>query len=131
MDRITAFDARVYRGDDGIWRHSDSDQPVPGARDMTLRDIYPDLVVVGSRKLGNQVVLVPDPLVRENADLAWVRDVATGPTRSYDHEQRRGFGATPGWSDVWPVPIAEWDGRAREALGIMIDDWTDGEELPR
>jgi hypothetical protein len=131
MGRITAFVGRVYRDDDGVWRHCDTDQPVPGARDMTLRDVYPDLVIVGSRKLDNQVVLVPDPLVRENADLAWVRDVANGPTRCYDHEQQRGFGATSGWSDVWPVPIAEWDRRDREALGIVIEGWSDGQELPR
>jgi hypothetical protein len=98
---------------------------------MTLRDPYRDLVIVGSGKLNNQLVLVPDPLVRENTDLAWVRDVATGPTRSYDREQLRGAGATPGWSDVWPVPVAEWDRRDRQALGIMIDGWSDERELPR
>jgi hypothetical protein len=128
---VTAFEGRVYRDQHGIWRHSDTDQPVPCARDMTLRDIYPDLVIVGSRKLGNQVVLVPDPIVRENDDLAWVRDVSDGPTRQFDREQLRGFGPTMGWSDVWPVPVDEWDRRDHEPLGIMIEGWTEGQELPR
>lgn len=122
---ITAADGHAYRDPAGVWRHSDTHEPIPGARDMTLSWLYPDLVIVG-----NKTVLVPDQLVRESEDLAWVRSLTDGPTRSYDREHARGAPPTPGWSDVWPVPAAVWDARSREPLGIVIDGWTDG-PLPR
>lgn len=133
MDAITVTFGRgqqVRRGSDGVWRHTDTGQPVPGARDMTLSWLYPDLVIVVDGA-GSQVVLVPDVLVRENVDLAWVRDCADGPTDRYDHEASRGHGRTPGWSGVWPVPVAQWDQRNAEPLGVVIDGWTEGMELPR
>lgn len=115
----TACNGTYTRTSDGVWVYPWGD-PVPGAEDLTLDWLYPDLVVAGQKD--GQVVLVPDALVRDNDDLAWVREVATGPTSRYDGERRRGGPPTPGWSDVWPVPIGEWDSRCGEPLGMTAPE---------
>lgn len=117
---ITAGGGAYRRDEDGVWRYTATGEPVPDAADLTLRDRYPDLEIVGSGD--RAVVLVPDALVRESDELAWVREVASGPTSRFDGEQARGGPPTPGWSDVWPVPRAEWDARAMEPLGILAPE---------
>jgi hypothetical protein len=124
-DVITALEGRVYRDLQGVWRHTDTDNPVPGARDMTLNWLYPDLTVT------NNLVLVPDALVRDNEDLHWVRAHSTGPTNIFDRERSRGGPPTPGWSDVWTVPLDVWDTHATKGIGIVIDNWTPGNDIPR
>jgi hypothetical protein len=130
MGIITALGGRVYRDRRGVWRHTDTDHPIPGARDMTLSWAYPDLVIIGGRA-PDALVLVPDELVRDNEDLAWVREVSDGPTSRFDRQRSRGHGGTPGWSNVWPVPAAEWDKRDREPIGIVVDGWDVSQEIPR
>lgn len=124
--RITALGGRVYRDPHGVWRHTDTDQWVPGSADLTLTSLYPDLVCVG-----DDTVLVPDALVRDNDDLGWVPSVSSGRTNKYDRQRVRGSGPTLGWSDVWPVPRDEWERRASEPLGIDVEGWAEGQQIPR
>lgn len=120
-----ALGGLVWRDGNGVWRHTDTGLPVPGSRDMTLSWLYGDLVVAGGH------VLVPDQLVRENADMAWVRQAAVRFVHDeLDAEHARGGPRTPGWTDVWLVPLDEWDRRNREVLGMVVDGWTRG-PLPR
>lgn len=115
---MTAGGGAYRRDEHGVWRYAATGQPVPGAQDLTLRQLYPDLEIVGS---GEQaVVLVPDALARECDDLAWIRDVAEGPTSQLDGQRaHRGEPPTPGGTDMWPVPRAAWDARAMQPLGLL------------
>jgi len=119
-EQITAMRGRYYRDEASTWRHSETKHKVAGARDMTLDDLYPDLVIVTTNGSRLQWVLVPDVLVRDHADLAWVREVADGPTSRYDTDGGRTGTPTAGWTNVWPVPVLEWDLRAAECQGIWI-----------
>lgn len=116
-DEITACGGRYARRD-GVWVRTATGEPVPGASDMHLADLYPDLVIVSG------MVLVPDVLVREQEDLAWVPSVAAtdGPTDRYDRQRARTGRRTHGWARVWPVPIAEWDARNVDVLGVWAPE---------
>lgn len=88
---LTALDGKAVRDTDGRWYWRGGGTPVDGASDMTLSDLYPDLVITTGH------VLVPDVLVRDAPELAWVRDEAQGPTNAYDREGARSGLPTAGW----------------------------------
>lgn len=113
----TSPDGRRYiRNEDGIWRYADSFKPVPDARDMTISNLY-NLPVRGS------YVIVPASLAHNEPLLRWCLDASIGSAAEIDHSVARGQGRDPGIPrDGMLVPLAEWDARAREVIGIWAPE---------
>lgn len=110
---ITSGEGRYIRDEAGVWRYADSGEPVPGAEDMTITNRY-NLPVYGDD------VIVPRSLALNEPDLAWCLEwnEVSAVTR-YDYGRRRGMGRDPNIpDDAICVPLAEWDRRASEVLGM-------------
>lgn len=92
----------------GTWRYAATGETVPGARDLTLRSLWPFPVHGGH-------VLVPVALVRSEAELAWClawKDTLT----------TRLSGA--GVVTVLRVPAGEWERRADIPFGLWAPELT-------
>lgn len=115
---LTAGGGAYHRDNQAVWRYVATGDPVPGAQDLTLATLYPDLEQVDDEP----AVHVPDQLVASDEDLAWVRDVAAGPTERDTTAQAPSHSPTPGWSTVWTVPLAEWQARAHHPVGMLAPE---------
>lgn len=102
-DGLTLREPPGYRRDPrGTWRYRDGGRAVPGARDITLATLYRF-----ARDADGNVV-VPTPVVRRRAELAWCAQVGTVRVR--------------GNEAVVVVPAADWDARARIPLGLAAPE---------
>lgn len=106
-DILTCCEGTYERHPDG-WRYWWGD-PVLGAVDLTISNHY-DLKVVG------KVVLVPASLAHNEPDLAWVLDEA-GAVSQERLDRMRALDPSIA-IDVMAVPLAEWDRRAAEPIGM-------------
>ncbi len=107
----TATDGGVayWRDAGGVWRYRDSDDPVPGARDVRLEELFdpPEDVVPDAEGRARPVRLVPR---------AWARRAPGHPlTWVYDH-------ATLGGREPIAVPAAAWDARATEVVAMAAPE---------
>lgn len=105
MTAHAAGGGRYQRDAAGVWRYAETDEPVPGASDMTISNLYNCRVNAG-------MVEVPRALAYREAELRWclayrpAGDDAHVPT---DPDSGRA---------VIRVPVDEWDRRAREVIGM-------------
>lgn len=106
---LPAPDTPGYRRDRrGTWRYTATGQAVPGARDLTLRSLH-------RFPLRGGAVLVPVPLVRSEAGLAWCL--------AWRHTLTTAL--TGGRSvTVLRVPAAEWERRADVPTGLWAPELT-------
>jgi len=122
---VTAGGGHYTRTDDGTWTYTATGEPVPGARDLTLTDCYPHLRVQGG------YVQVPARLVAADYEsLGWVLDHLTAPQNA-GRRARLETDAAHVREDNEPilVPVAEWDTRAREPLGVLAPELAPGRLL--
>jgi predicted DNA-binding transcriptional regulator AlpA len=91
---LSAFDDTYQRDDEGIWRYTITGQPVPGARDLTLANLY-------RFPVENNRIQVPAHLAATDPALSW----CLNPHRSSD-------------DGPLTVTVKEWDRRAAQPLGI-------------
>jgi len=114
---LTACNGTYERHPDG-WRYAWGD-PVPGAEDMTISTLYN--LPVERDGAGAGYVVVPASLARNEPELAWCLDASIGPAR--DRGLERGHGRDPNIpADAMLVPLAEWDERAKEPIGVWAPE---------
>lgn len=102
----TCCGGHYERGEDGAWRYTGSQDPVPGAQDMTLSSLYN--LPVTRDGAGRAHVIVPASLARNEPDLAWVLDTNVGPAT--DHGHQRGDTRDPNIPpDGLLVPLGVWE----------------------
>lgn len=112
----TAGDGRYTRGGDGVWRHADTGDPVVGAEDMTISSLY-NLPVLGGS------VIVPRSLAHNEPELAWCLAYDSTDGTTLDRGRARGRRRDPNIpDDAMRVPLAEWDARAREPIGMWAPE---------
>ena len=120
----TVLRGALRRAEYGLWEWSDTGDPEPAVRDLTLADLAPSWRCV--RRSGRTFVEVP-------AD--WQRDVADPDVRKAVAELLQE--GTPAWiyaEDLaealdmhcavipgWLVPIEAWDARMSEVVGAQWD----------
>jgi hypothetical protein len=93
-----------WRDPDGTWRATADDEPVRGAADLLLRDLYdPDERVVD----GQPMRIIPRAWASRHPDhpLAWVFDFAE-----------------LGGREPIPVPAAEWTARENDVAGMAAPE---------
>ena len=102
----TCCGGHYERGEDGAWRYAGSRDLVPGAQDMTLSSLYN--LPITRDGAGRAHVIVPASLARNEPDLAWCLDAATGPARDPGH--LRGDDRDPNIPvDALLVPLGVWE----------------------
>lgn len=113
MTAHAAGGGRYQRDAAGVWRYAETDEPVPGAADMTVGNAH-NLRVISFAD--GQYVEVPRALAYREAELRWclayrpAGDDAHVPT---DPDSGRA---------VIRVPVDEWDRRAREVIGMWAPE---------
>lgn len=111
----TAGDGRYIRDADG-WYHAESGVPVEGAEDMTISSLY-NLPVYGPW------AIVPRSLARNEPNLTWCLAYADTDGTVLDAGHRRGWPRNRDIPvDAMLVPLAEWDARAREPIGMWAPE---------
>lgn len=105
-ETITTGGGRYRRDPDGTWRYADSGVEVPGAEDMTISSLY-------NLEIRRGEVLVPRELAEREDELAWCLEAGDD-------------GRLPG---VIRVPVAEWDRRAAEPLGMWAPELADDPQV--
>lgn len=106
----------TYRRHDDGWRYPWGN-PVPGAEDMTISSLY-NLPVYGAGH--GRWVAVPPTLARNEPELAWCLDHPAADEEMIARWRQR----TPGDLEVGTlmVPLDEWDGHAREPIGMWAPE---------
>jgi predicted DNA-binding transcriptional regulator AlpA len=109
----TACNGTYERHPDG-WRYAWG-EPVPGAEDMTISSLY-NLPVVG------RWVLVPRSLAANEPELSWCLDYPEPDEGERERlaRMRANDPAIP--ADTMLVPLAEWDRRASEPIGMWAPE---------